>query len=837
MISLFTQMLRSFSRNLTMKLSILVTLAVMLVLLILGVYFDIFLRNSFLESTNKQIQHAFQRLAYNLENIEAELKKGSAFAQTDERLNASIELIDRYQDKSSYSVALIDEEKKAIAFQLLERVKLSLNREFAIYSHEDELIAFAKRQPAGYQMGYMSFVDGKPQVLVRMENEFDFHPTALLANSDIKGSHVRRNPAEKTEKSILLTYSRFGDKVVIKGHQNVFDAVSGRLIAHLELSNILDHDYFTQLSKDMGMQITHSFSSAFAKNATIIDNRAEVEKLTVAENGNHYIGVMQKDIYKGPVYFTVTLDKNQINDLVSTHRYRFLIFMSLVAAGILLFMRQVIQRSLARPLNRLMGSIQKIEQGDYQISSPVATGDELEAISISVNTLALAVNERETSLHRARNEQEYISLHDSLTGLPNRRLFAQSLEHAIHLARLNQSGLAILSMDMDQFNQVNDTLGHDVGDRLLMEISEQLQKNVGSAETLAHIGADEFNVLIENVIDVVDVERIVWKYMALFQHPFNCGEHEISITASAGIAMYPKDGGDSLSLIKSSDLALYKAKSEGTNSYKFYSDDLSKNASQRAEMVRELKKAVEAGDQFRLVYQPKISAQTGRVVSAEALIRWESPHFGSVPPVRFITLAEETGLIIAIGDWVIHQGCQDLAVLQALNINLHHISMNVSNVQLRSHDLASTLREALEENGLQARKIELEITESYIAKDSGQAISSLHEFRAMGLLLAIDDFGTGYSSLSYLRKLPFTRLKIDKSFVDGLPDDQDSVAVTRAIIGLAKTFGLSVTAEGVESEGQLHFLQQEQCDEIQGYYYAKPMPLKDFIIFCRENLA
>lgn len=837
MISLVTKMLGSFGRNLTMKLSILVTLTVMLVLVIVGVYFDIFLRDSFLDSTNTRTQHAFQRLNYNLDKIELELKKGSIFAQTDERLNASIELIDRYQDKSSYNVALIDEEKKSIAFQLMERVKLSLNRDFAIYSHDDELIAFAKRQPAGYQMGYMSFVNSKPQVFVRMENELEFHPEELAARSDIKRAHVRRIQQEIIEKATLLTYHRLDDTLIVKAHQNIFDAESRRLVAHLELSNILDHDYFVQLSKDMDMQMTLSFTSPFAEHAMPLGGAIDVKALSVSDNGRDYISIMKKEAFNGPAYFTVTFDKKQINALVMTHRIRFMIFMSLVAAVILLTMRFVLQGSLARPLTTLMRSIQKIEQGDYEAPPHVATGDELEAISVSISTLSLAVRERETSLRRARNEQEYISLHDGLTGLPNRRLFAQRLELAIDQAKLNQSGLAILSLDIDQFNQVNDTLGHDIGDRLLIEISKQLQISVGSAEMLAHIGGDEFNVLIENVSEVAEVERILWKYMALFQHPFNCGEHEISITASAGVAIYPENAVDGLSLIKNSDLALYKAKAEASNSYRFYSDDLSKNATQRAEMIRELKKAVEAGDQFRLVYQPKISAQTGRIVSAEALIRWESPHFGSVSPIRFITFAEETGLILRIGDWVIRQGCHDLAELHALGIKLNHLSMNVSNVQLRSHDLAATLREALEENGLQARQIELEITESYIAKDAGHAISSLHEFRSMGLLLAIDDFGTGYSSLSYLRKLPFTRLKIDKSFVDGLPENQDSVAVTRAIIGLAKTFGLSVTAEGIEREDQLRFLQQEQCDEIQGYYYAKPMPLKDLITYCRENLT
>jgi EAL domain-containing protein (putative c-di-GMP-specific phosphodiesterase class I) len=323
--------------------------------------------------------------------------------------------------------------------------------------------------------------------------------------------------------------------------------------------------------------------------------------------------------------------------------------------------------------------------------------------------------------------------------------------------------------------------------------------------------------------------------LAFFQDPFTCGGHEISITASIGVAMYPKDGTDSVSLLKHADLAVYKAKDGGRNKYSFFSEELSTRASLRAEMIHALKVALTEGDQFTLFYQPKVSATSGRVVAAEALIRWKCPGFGLVPPVRFIPLAEETGQILAIGDWVIHQGCHDLALLRKSGIELDHLSMNVSSVQLRGHDLASNLQRAISDNALDAGQIELEITESYIARDVNQAIASLQEFRDMGVKLAIDDFGTGYSSMSYLQKLPFTRLKIDKSFIDGLPHNHDNVSITRAILGLAKNFGLAVTAEGVERADQLLFLQQENCDEIQGYFYAKPMPLDEFVRYCNNQ--
>jgi diguanylate cyclase (GGDEF)-like protein len=544
---------------------------------------------------------------------------------------------------------------------------------------------------------------------------------------------------------------------------------------------------------------------------------------------------MKKETINSPVYFTVALDKTRENTLVNTQRAQFLLLLLALAGAILLFARFVFKRSLALPLDRLMGQIRQIKEGNYVEFPTLSTGDELEEISQRVNTLAQAVAERESALAQAHRDEQYRASHDVLTDLPNRRFFSSHLAQALSLAKRQQSELALVFMDVDQFKLVNDTLGHATGDQLLTQIGQRLHSRVGETGVLARIGGDEFTVLIENAGSALTLAQQAQTYLALFEQPFLCGEHEISATASIGIARYPADGEDSGTLLKHADLALYKAKDNGRNSFSFFSSDLSQRARDRGEMIHALKLAIDAGNQFVLHYQAKVSAITGQVVAAEALIRWNRPEFGFVPPFQFISVAEESRQIVAMGDWVIQQACQDLAQLNAQGIALQHLSMNVSNVQLHGHDLLGVLRQALETNELKASQLELEITESYIASDTTLAIGSLHAFRALGLQLAIDDFGTGYSSLSYLKKLPFTRLKIDKSFVDGLPGDQDSVAIAHAIIGLAKNFGLAVTAEGVERADQLQFLQQAQCDEIQGYYYARPMPLIDFIAFCRSG--
>jgi diguanylate cyclase (GGDEF)-like protein len=830
-------LLAHLRRHITTKLSLLVTLAVVLAILAAGLNFDAFLRQSFLDSTRARMQHAYQRLDYNLKHIESELLDGVAFASEEESLIASIELVNHYQDKASYNAALLDEEKKTLALELLERVKFSLNSDMALYDQNDELVAFAGRQSGVYQMGYVTFVNGQSVIQLKQEAQREFQPAALPADGSLGFRHIANAPNEAASSQGLATYQRLGDQLLIKSHHNVLDAGSGRRLAHLELSFVLDSAYFLQLSKDMDISLIQTVASPWAVQALPLDNLADFAEFNVLQTSQQYWGVTQKSTLSGPVYFTVRLDKARENALINAQRLQIVLMLLVIAACVLLFMRYVLRRGLVQPLGQLMGQIRQIKQGNYaELTSP-ATGDELEEIGHSVNTLALAVAQREQALENARQQADYLSRHDALTGLPNQRFLGARIEQAIEQAQRTQSQLAVLFLDLDQFKLVNDTLGHPIGDQLLAKIAQRFQQSLRSTDTLARVGGDEFNMLIENISTRHELAQIVDHYLTLFQTPFECGEHQISITTSIGVARYPQDGADSVTLLKNADLAVYAAKERGRNTSCFYMPELSSLASERAEMIHDLKMAIGAGDQFELYYQPKVSATSGRLVSAEALIRWHKPGAGLVPPGRFIALAEETRQIIPMGDWIIGQACRDLAQMMQTGVTLEHISVNVSNVQLRSHDLLAVLREALQTHGLVARQLELEITESYIAQDTSLAIASLHAFRKLGLALAIDDFGTGYSSLSYLKKLPFTRLKIDKSFVDGLPGDPDSGAIARAIIGLAKNFGLSVTAEGVERADQLAFLQQAQCDEIQGYFYAKPMPLAQFIAFCQANQA
>jgi diguanylate cyclase (GGDEF)-like protein len=751
---------------------------------------------------------------------------------------ASIELINNYQNKNNYNTFLIDEEKKTIAAELLSRVKLSFNTDISLYDKNGDLIAFVAKDEAGYSLYFISFEEGERKIYHRYEQHAVYSPVQLLPpNGSITLVHSGSYSTDQLLRGSVVSYHQLGDDLLVKSHQSLFQGATGKAIAHIEMSNNLDKAYFQQLSGQLDLDLRASFDAKYDGHAHLLNEKLDVPTIDIVERGQEYIGLLKKEINSGWVYFVARLDKSALNSVLNENRRQFLLLLLLVATATLLLMRYVIRRSLERPLAALMGQVRKIEMQDYTSSVPVDTGDELQDISMNVNRLALAVQERESELQRSKGEQEFFSNHDALTSLPNRRYFSERLKNSLESAKNHRSQLAILFLDLDQFKEINDTLGHDVGDKLLNQVSKRLLHYSSASQTLARIGGDEFNILIEGVQDVLELRSTVEKYLALFHMPFQCDDLELSISASIGVAIYPRDGEDSVTLIKHADLAMYKSKDKGRNNYSFYSAGLAEHVQQRASMTHALKLAIESGDQFELHYQPKISVATRKINAVEALIRWHRPNYGNVRPDEFIPIAEETGLIVAIGQWVLQQGCRDFMQLRQEGIGLEHISINVSNVQLRNDDMMSVLRQAITSSGILPSQIELEITESYIANDVNQAIQVLQAFRDMGVSLAIDDFGTGYSSLSYLRKLPVTRIKIDKSFIDGLPQNKDSVTLTRAVIALAKNFELEVTAEGVEQEEQVLFLESELCDEIQGYYYAKPMRLNELKEYCRSTAS
>ncbi|CAK8712866.1 Diguanylate cyclase (GGDEF) domain-containing protein [Candidatus Electrothrix laxa] len=844
----FFSLKKTFSRaNLTGKLSLLVVIGVLASVSVLGCYFDSFLEETFLEDAKSRISFGFQRLSTDLKTATEELKEGIFFVQTDENFLASVELINNYQDKNNYNAILLDEEKKVITQQLLNRVKLSLNHFIALYDKHEELIAFVKQRPDGYHLHFISYEKGHKILYSRHEAEHHFTPSSFPESLPVDFRHQVYYSKQDAEQG-AITYHIYNGKILATSHVSIFDDEQGSMLMHIEMSHLFDDEYFKEISDDLGLIIRYSAEKKNASHAHLLTQIHDVRELHVKQGARAYFSTARINITSGgrpkgrydktSFYYHVALNKKKLLTTLAKNRRQFLAIIIVVTLLVLLILRVIFFKTLISPLDLLMEQIRKLEKQNYEQSALVQTGDELEEISKNINHLAETVQDRERALLASQKKLEHLSLHDSLTALPNRRLFIRRLQQAIRKARRNCSQLAVLFLDLDEFKQVNDTLGHDIGDQLLIEIALRLTESRKFKPLItARLGGDEFTILVQDIRGRNDIAVAAEQLLKIFRTPFTCSGYELSTTASVGIAIFPDDGEDTVTLIKYADMAMYQAKEIGRNNYSFFSAGLATKVKSRIDQANALKKAVRHCDEFHLLYQPKICLRTGRVESMEALVRWQSALLGFMRPDQFIPLAEETNLIIPLGEWVINQAFHDFMFFQQSGSPAKKICVNVSGVQLMNSDIVSTVQRAIKQTGIRPEQIELEITEGSLATQEKKALQALDRLRKMHIDLAIDDFGTGYSSMSSLQQLPVTRLKIDKSFIDNLPDSEESNAIVQAIIALARTFHLHITAEGVETEEQVNFLRKAGCDEIQGYFYAKPLSGEEFLAFSSTFIA
>jgi diguanylate cyclase (GGDEF)-like protein/PAS domain S-box-containing protein len=421
-----------------------------------------------------------------------------------------------------------------------------------------------------------------------------------------------------------------------------------------------------------------------------------------------------------------------------------------------------------------------------------------------------------------------LAYHDPLTGLPNRLLLTDRLAHALAAARRRQGHVGVLFIDLDRFKNINDSLGHAVGDKLLWEIAHRLNTCVREEDTVSRLGGDEFVIVLENQQDHEAIAAIANKIHKAFERPILVDNRMLHASASIGIAVYPNDGENAEILMQNADTAMYQAKTLGRNNYQFFAPFMNAHVRERLDLENTLRQALER-EEFELYYQPIIDLPAGEIVCAEALIRWRHPGQGLVPPDKFIPVAEETGFIVQIGDWVIDQACRALSAWRAKGIRHLRLSLNVSPRQFRQPGLAERIRHILRTHGVDARQIDLEVTESALMDHPEAAARILGELKAMGLGIVIDDFGTGYSSLAYLKTFPIDKLKIDRSFVCDILTDNSDREITLAVIALSHNLGLRVVAEGVENREQLEFLQHHRCDSVQGYLYSRPRPAGEFM--------
>ena len=421
---------------------------------------------------------------------------------------------------------------------------------------------------------------------------------------------------------------------------------------------------------------------------------------------------------------------------------------------------------------------------------------------------------------------EFLANYDPLTQLPNRRLFIDRLDQAIKLADREQSKLAVLFFDLDHFKTINDSLGHSIGDQMLIEVGTRISQCMREIDSVSRLSGDEFAALITDISDIGDVITVVSKIIEAIRNPFKIKNYELHVTISIGISVYPDDGKTYEILLQNADTAMYCAKSSGRDNFEFFSPSMSTQALERLALESSLRKAVKNND-LLVYYQPQINVDSGKIVGMEALLRWPHPEMGMIPPDKFIPLAEDTGLIIPIGKWVLAEACRQNKAWQQQGLTPVPVAVNLSAVQFRQHNLLEIVQETLIETDLNPRFLELELTESLLMDCSEYNVTLLKEFRRLGVQLSIDDFGTGYSSLSYLQRFPINKLKIDRSFCLGIPKDKHNASITSAIISLGHDLDMCVIAEGVEDEKQFNFLQAQQCDEIQGYLFSKPVPAKE----------
>lgn len=416
----------------------------------------------------------------------------------------------------------------------------------------------------------------------------------------------------------------------------------------------------------------------------------------------------------------------------------------------------------------------------------------------------------------------YLAQHDSLTDLPNRLLLSDRLAQSISRAERSQQKLGLLFLDLDGFKHINDCLGHTAGDRLLRSVAQCLRACVRNSDTVSRLGGDEFVIMLSQITHARDAACIADKVLQVIREPHHLAEHDLHLTASIGIVSYPDDGTDAETLLKNADFAMYQAKDAGRDNYQFFKPELKLRAIQRQSLQGDLRQALQH-QELSLNYQPKLSLQTGAIRGVEALIRWRHPHSGLIPPAQFIPLAEECGLIVPIGRWVLREACRQARAWLDAGIEPMTVAVNISTVELRAKGFIAGLRAILAETGLDPDRLELELTETFLMQDSLSTVAVLEAIRDLGVHLALDDFGTGFSCLSYLKRFPIDTLKIDRSFVRDLATDADNAGIVNAVINMGKSLQMRVVAEGVETRAQLEFLQEHSCPEGQGYYFAYPM--------------
>ena len=464
---------------------------------------------------------------------------------------------------------------------------------------------------------------------------------------------------------------------------------------------------------------------------------------------------------------------------------------------------------------------------DDYLTKPFTRAELLGAIISRLKKQAAVQERYHTELQQAKEQLEYLIHNDSLTNLPNRLSLRDRFKQVQPTDTDTEKLVGVLCLSLDRFNQINDNLGHIVGDLLIKAVAERLTASVGREDTVARLSADQFAIIVATIEHKKEVGNLAQTILEKLSETFALAGQEIFVTASIGIGLYPRDGAELEQLLNHANTAMAKAKQQGGDQYEFYTAAFNIGSSERLALQSSLRHALER-EELQVYYQPLVNLKTGRIVGAEALVRWQHPERGLVSPDKFIPVAEETGLIMPIGEWVLHTACKQTKLWQTAGFSSLRVAINLSSRQFSQIDLRKQLVQILMETGLDPKYIELELTESMLVQNTEVAIRRLNALKALGVEIAIDDFGTGYSSLSYLQQFPFDILKIDRCFIRNITENANNTAITKAIIAMAKSLNLKLIAEGVETEAELSFVYQQQCDGMQGFLFSRPVPAQEF---------
>jgi len=506
--------------------------------------------------------------------------------------------------------------------------------------------------------------------------------------------------------------------------------------------------------------------------------------------------------------------------LLSTLVSAILVLSLAAAAAYLLSVR--LQTIISLPILHLVDTMRSVsETKDFSLRADTPGSDEIGQLYDSFNEMLQEIEERNLVLRQRQEHLQELAHFDTLTRLPNRVLFHDRLQQAMNLALRSNQLIAVIFIDLDRFKDINDTLGHRTGDLLLQQVADRMELVLRDCDTVARLGGDEFTIFVQDIRSQKNACKVAQKLLDLFEIPYCLDGQQIFVTSSIGITIFPDDGETIDTLLMNADIAMYHAKADGKNAYRLFNPEMNQQASERVALQTDLRKALDL-NQLQLMYQPKFDARTGVMIGVEALIRWQHPERGMIPPSRFIPMAEESGAIQAITEWVLSTACKQAKIWHEASNSAVTVAVNLSAYSLKRNKAPSMVQEALEETGLPPHLLELELTESMLIENDQHAEETLHDLKKLGVSIAIDDFGTGYSSLSYLHRFPIDALKIDRSFVWNMNRSDSDLAIVVAIIAMAHSLKLTVVAEGVETEAQLASLKKNGCEIIQGYLLGKP---------------